>query len=201
MHEVAAIILAAGVSRRMGADNKLLLSVGGVAMIRRVVAQYRAAIDGPITVVTGHDASHVKAALGQADVTCVFNSKYEDGQQGSVAFGLGHAADAALLLIGLGDQPLLRAEDIRALIAAHRNADPGKVSVPVHADKRGNPIVVPHVLRSQLTANPERPGCMRFTRDNPDLVQRHLLPAAGFYTDIDTPQEYTALCQKVEFAL
>ena len=194
MHKVSAIILAAGQSRRMGQANKLLLSVGGVAMVRHVVDQYAAAIDGDITVVLGHEADKVQDALQDARVQCVFNPDYENGQQTSVACGLAFAPDAGLLLIGLGDQPLLGASDIRDLIAAHQ--DNTKISIPVCGDQRGNPIAVPHDMRARLTADPKRPGCMRFTRDHPEFVHRHRLSAAGFYTDIDTPGDYAALSQQ-----
>ena len=193
VHKVSAIILAAGQSRRMGAANKLLLEVGGAAMIRHVVTQYRNAIDGPITAVLGYEADKVQAALEGTGTRCVFNPDHTNGQQTSIACGLAHAPEAELLLIGLGDQPLLKAADIRDLISAHR--DQTKISLPVCDDQRGNPIAVPHALRAQLTANPERPGCMRFTREHPERVQRHTLPAAGFYADIDTPEDYASLTQ------
>lgn len=184
----------------MGAANKLLLPVDGRPMVRRVADQYRAALDGPITVVTGHEATDVQTALDGAGVCCVYNPEHEKGQQSSVAFGLAHAPDADVLLIGLGDQPLLQATDIRALVQAHQAADPSKISIPAMDAIRGNPIAVPHILRSRLTADRDRPGCMRFTRDNPALVQRLLLPAAGFYSDVDTPDDYAALRTKSEKA-
>ena len=198
MLNVAAIVLAAGHSRRMGAANKLLLQVGEHAMIRHVVGQYRAAIDGPITVVTGHDADSVQFQLRDLDVECVFNPDHEKGQQTSVAYGLSHARDADVLLIGLGDQPLLRSADICDLVRVHSSISPTKISIPVNGAARGNPIVVPHTLRPNLTADPSRPGCMRFTRENPEYVQRHTLAAIGFYADIDTPNDYAALSQKKE---
>lgn len=201
MHDVSLILLAAGQSSRMGTPNKLLLPIGAMPMIRHVALQYRAAFVGPITVVTGHDAEAVTAAIADIDVKCVFNPDHARGQQGSVAVGLKTAPDSALLLIGLGDQPLLKPEDIQTLIAAHKEADPSKVSIPERRGVRGNPIIVPQELRPQLTANRERPGCMRFTRENPNLVQRHSLMADGFYADIDTPQEYAALCSHKEMTV
>ena len=197
MPSVGALILAAGQSQRMGPPNKLLLPIGDHPMIRHVVQTYRAALDGRITVVTGYEAQQVEAALKGLDVRCVFNPDHAKGQQGSVAVGLRHAPEVDLLLIGLGDQPLLTASDIRALVDAHAQGNPDKVSIPFMGEVRGNPIAIPKVLRPQLTADPQRPGCMRFTRDNPDMVQRHPLPAPGFYTDVDTPKDYAALAHAV----
>jgi molybdenum cofactor cytidylyltransferase len=196
MGDVAAIILAAGLSRRMGTENKLLLPVDGVPMVQHVVAQYCEALSGPITVVTGHEASLVEAALSGFDVRCVINDDYASGQQSSVAFGLKHCPDADAVLIGLGDQPFLKSQDISDLLAAHSTGDRRKISVPVLGADRGNPIVIPRNIRPQLTANPDRPGCMRFTRENPDFVQRLPLKAEGFFRDIDTPAAYADLRQQ-----
>lgn len=193
MREVTAILLAAGLSRRMGDRNKLLLPVGGVPMIRHMVHVYAAATSGSVLVVTGHDASDVDVALAGSDATTVFNPDYATGQPTSVACGLRHAPDAKALLIGLGDQPLLTADDLRALLKAHASADPSRISIPMRGAQRGNPIVVPSTLRARLLADPRAPGCKRFTREHPEHVQLHVLCEPGFFTDIDTPEAYAAL--------
>ncbi|MEL6102617.1 MAG: nucleotidyltransferase family protein [Pseudomonadota bacterium] len=193
MNEVAAILLAAGLSRRMGQRNKLLLPVGGTPMVRSVAEAYLAVIDTPLTVVTGFEADKVRDALVGLPVTFAHNSDHTRGQPSSVATGLGCAPNATLLLIGLADQPRLAATDLAELIRTHRIGHPDKITVPMHGEQRGNPIVVPHSVRWRLTQNPDRPGCMRFTRDHPEHVQTAILNAPGFYADVDTPADYAAL--------
>lgn len=193
MRDVTAIILAAGLSRRMGDRNKLLLSVGGVPMIRHMVDVYSAATTRPVLVVTGHDADDVAAALAGSAARTVFNADYANGQPTSVACGLRAANDAGAVLIGLGDQPLLTADDIRALLAAHAAADPQRISIPAMDQRRGNPIVVPDALRSRLLEDPRSPGCKTFTRAHPEHVQFHALTSPGFFADMDTPEAYEAL--------
>ena len=198
MSDVCAIILAAGLSRRMGTRNKLLLPVNGVAMIRRVVDVYRAAINGPITVVTGHQALAIEAALSSTDAQTVFNPNYAQGQPTSVACGLHHIELGRNVLIGLGDQPLLAPDDLRSLLDAHAHADRTRISIPMQGTQRGNPIVVPATLRARLLADPRSPGCKKFTRENPDHVQFHALSAPGFYADVDTAEAYDALPRQLE---
>ncbi|ABD55008.1 nucleotidyltransferase family protein [Jannaschia sp. CCS1] len=193
MRDVTAILLAAGLSRRMGERNKLLLPVGGVPMIRHVVDVYNAATSGSVLVVTGHEASDVAAALDGSGATTVFNPDFAQGQPTSVACGLRNAPEARALFIGLGDQPLLTADDLHALLAAHAAADPSRISIPALGDQRGNPIVVPSPLRAPLLADPRSPGCKTFTRTHPEHVQFHVLPSSGFYADVDTPAAYDAL--------
>lgn len=198
MGEVCAILLAAGLSRRMGDRNKLLLPVAGVPMIRRMVDTYRAAINGPVIVVTGHEAETVEAALEGSGAGVAFNPDFAEGQSTSVACGLRHAATGCDILIGLGDQPLLTGDDLNALIAAHAAADPARISIPMMQTQRGNPILIPASLKDRLLADPRAPGCKKFTRENPDHVQFHALRAPGFYTDIDTPEAYSALTSTLE---
>ncbi|MEO9779681.1 MAG: nucleotidyltransferase family protein [Sedimentitalea sp.] len=193
MRDITAIILAAGLSRRMGDCNKLLLPVGGVPMIRHMVDVYSAATTRPVLVVTGHDADDVAKALTDSGARTVFNADYAQGQPTSVACGLRAVNDAGAVLIGLGDQPLLTAGDIRDLLAAHTSADPQRISIPALDQHRGNPIMVPDALRSRLLKDPRSPGCKTFTRAYPEHVQFHALSARGFYADIDTPEAYETL--------
>ncbi|MEI4235156.1 nucleotidyltransferase family protein [Roseovarius sp. D22-M7] len=193
MRDVTAIILAAGLSRRMGGRNKLLLPVGGVPMIRHMVDVYSAATARPVLVVTGHEADDVAAAMADSQAMTVFNRDHAKGQATSVACGLRAANDAGAVLIGLGDQPLLTTGDIRSLLGAHMSADRQRISIPAMNQRRGNPIVVPAALRARLLADPRSPGCKTFTRAHPEHVQFHALAARGFYADIDTPEAYETL--------
>ncbi len=193
---MAAILLAAGLSHRMGARNKLLLPVNGAPLVRGVARTYVDAIDGPVTVVTGYESEKVRNALVGLPVVFAHNQDFAKGQPGSVATGLEAAPDAEMLLIALADQPRLSAHDLMQLLQWHQSNDPEKITVPKLGAERGNPILVPRVLRRRLTENPNRPGCMRLTRDEPDLVQFAPLVADGFYADVDTPEEYAALTQK-----
>lgn len=193
MNDVAAILLAAGLSCRMGAQNKLLLPVAGKPMVRHLAEIYLSILTTPLTVVTGYQAGDVVAALSGLPVVFAHNDNFAEGQTGSVATGLEAAPDAALLLIALADQPHLTPDDLMQLVQWHRSNDPEKITVPKLGAHRGNPILVPGSLRPRLTEDPNCPGCMRFTRDNPDLVQFAPLTAHGFYADVDTPEEYATL--------
>ena len=193
MVEVAAIILAAGLSRRMGKQNKLLLRVGDVPMIRRVVLTYQCALNASVLVVTGHERADVETAIAGTGATTVFNSSFEMGKQTSVARGLASISDAPLILIGLGDQPLLSSVELQNLVNVHKKADPELISIPFNGEVRGNPILVPGKLRKRLLEDKITPGCMAFTRNHPEYVQFHKLDCPGFYVDIDTPDAYTIL--------
>lgn len=135
---VAALVLAAGLSSRMG-TNKLLADLHGISLIRRTVESLAA---DQIIVVTGHDAEKIKAELQGLPVQFIHNPDYAQGLSTSLKCGLaalGPDIDAALIC--LGDMPLVSKETIRRLIASFSPSDHRSICVPVHNGKRGNPVL------------------------------------------------------------
>ncbi|MEM6758471.1 MAG: nucleotidyltransferase family protein [Pseudomonadota bacterium] len=195
MAEVATILLAAGLSRRMGARNKLLLPIGDVPMIAHMVRTYLTATCGPLLLVTGHDADRVAAAVAGLGVRIVHNPDYASGQASSVACGLDALGLCDAVLIGLGDQPHLTGDNLSALMAAHQASGGRRVSIPTHNGQRGNPILVPRAIVPEMLADPHAPGCQRFTRTHANRIEMHDLPAPGFFRDIDTPADYAPFAE------
>ena len=198
MDSFGAIILAAGLSRRMENCNKLLLPIHGKPMIRHVMETYLSVVDERVWVVTGYEGERIEAALQGLDVQIVHNEDFEAGQPFSVRAGLLEARGAQHYLIGLGDQPDLSGDDLRALITAHLARDVQKISIPHQDATRGNPIVVPAAMRAQLLADQANPGCEKFTRAHPELAQHIPMTQAGFFNDIDTPAAFEAFAQMVQ---
>ena len=106
---IAAIVLAAGQSKRMGAANKVLLEIGGVPMIRKVIDSIESSGVSETLVVTGHERERVERSLSGCAVRFVFNNKYEDGMGTSLATGAKALSSESLagILVCLGDLPRL----------------------------------------------------------------------------------------------
>ena len=189
-----AILLAAGLSSRMGSANKLLMKVGGEPMIAHVTQTYLSAITGSVTVITGYQSDYIERALADLPVNFVHNSDFVAGQQSSVVKGLRSQSHVGATLMGLGDQPLLRVENLLWLLHVHQR-DPSKVTVPYRCGRRGNPIVLPSDLRPMMLANPKSAGCREFTRENPHLVTMAETASDGFFADVDTPEDYRNLTE------
>ena len=189
MSDTAAIVLAAGLSRRMGELNKLLLHVGEYILLAHVVSACAAATDHPVTVVTGHQAQAVIDALAPAAVNVVHNSQFEEGQMASVDAGLRGAPESETYLIALGDQPLLTADDLRELLDAHYAHSDGRITVPMVGAIRGNPIVVPAAQRALILADPVNLGCRKLTRTSPERVHQFRTANHSFIADVDTPED------------
>jgi len=139
---VAAIVLAAGRSTRMGGPNKLLADIGGRPMVRIVVDQVLASHARPVIVVTGHQRERVEAALSGLDVTFVHNANFAEGLSTSLKAGIAALpAEVDGAVVGLGDMPHVDAELIDRLIGAFDPERGALVVVPTIAGKRGNPVL------------------------------------------------------------
>lgn len=193
MYDTAAIVLAAGMSRRMGSVNKLLLEINGTSMIRATVSACAAVCDAPVAVVTGHQAHNIEQALFGLDVSFIHNPDFASGQQGSVVAGLRAAPEAGTTLVVLGDQPLLDRAALERLLEAHRASDQTRITIPVNGADRGNPLVIPLAFKRSLMADKVNPGCRKFTRDNPDKVNPVALQDPAYFTDLDTLEDLKSL--------
>jgi molybdenum cofactor cytidylyltransferase len=183
---VAAVVLAAGLSTRFGTQNKLLADLGGRCVLRRTLDAVLGVVTVPPLVVLGHEAEAVGARLAGLPVDLAVNPGYAGGQQGSVAFGLERAAEAESTLVVPGDMAGLTVPALSVLLTAARNAPEGRVTVPMHGDRRGNPVVLSAGARTAIRAGGPKLGCGQFTRRNPGLVHRFETDDAAFFADIDT---------------
>lgn len=124
MPEPVIIVLAAGLSRRFGTQNKLLIDWEGEPLIRRVVRTALASTSPPlpaerggaVIVVTGHEAAQIEAVLIDLPVMFARNKRYREGMSGSIAAGVRAAAKGARgFLIVPGDMPRLSVKTLMTL--------------------------------------------------------------------------------------
>ncbi len=191
---IAAVLLAAGESRRMGACNKLALQVDGIPLVRRTA---RVLLDSKVcevVAVLGHEAERVRGLLTGLPLRVVINEEYAEGQMNSVHCGLAALDDVYDgVMIALSDQPLIEAEDIDRIVAGFAQCERGSVLVPVHAGQRGNPIVLPWEHRERILAGERNLGCKRLIERNPELVTTLEFEHARVTVDLDTTADYARL--------
>jgi len=189
---VAAVLLAAGESRRMGATNKLSLPVGGKALLRRSAETLLGSDVSEIVVVLGHQAETAEALLSGLPLRTIRNPRYRDGQMTSVHTGLQTLAGTFDgLMICLADQPLLESTDIDHLIDAYRANPECSVLVPVNEGQRGNPVILDYAHRASILNG--NLGCRRLIDRSPDLITWLDVGSNHYTVDVDTPDDYAAL--------
>lgn len=198
MSEISAIVLAAGQSRRMGSANKLTMPVGGVPLLRRVLESLSAVELQEIVVVLGHQAQEVLALLRGLNVRTVLNERFSEGQMSSVWAGMtALSRPCAGVMVSLGDQPLLTADDLRALILAFDRMGDRSILVPTYRERRGNPIILADRHRQAILVGDRNLGCKRLIERNPDLVAPLEMDNDHFVVDIDTMESYRAAVERV----
>ena len=193
---VAVVVLAAGRSTRMGAENKLTAPVGGKALVRHTVEQALASEVGPVLVVTGHQEPAVRAALAGLPVRFVANPDYAAGLSSSLKAGIAALpAETGGVLILLGDMPRVPAALIRRLAAVFAEQPGTGAVVPVSLAGRGNPVLIGAKLFPAVMALTGDAGARRLI----DAAGADLIEVAvdepSVHEDIDTPEALAALRQ------
>lgn len=187
----AAIILAAGLSRRMGRP-KLLLELEGRPIIRHAVERVISAGISEVLVVAPPEHEALARALEELPVRFVVNPTPEAGQASSVRVGVrALAAGTPAVLVALGDQPGVPAEVIPALLEALKR--PGKcIAAPRYADGLGNPVLFgASVFPEMLALTGDRGARAVVLRDPSRLAQVDI--GSPMPRDIDTPEDYESL--------
>ena len=188
-HEgVAAIILAAGQSRRMGGPNKLLARFDGEPLVRRMAKRAIASKAGPVIVVTGHRAGDVTAALEGLDVATVHNPDFAEGLATSLKAGLQAVPEeAGGALVLLADMPEITTDIIDRLVGAFHASSGPAIVLPTIDGKRGNPVLWSRAFFPELMTVSGDTGARHILSQHEEAVERvEIGTAAG--VDVDTPE-------------
>lgn len=174
--KLAAVVLAAGQSKRFGKANKLLHEVDGVSLLRTAVSAVGSVDLADFVVVVGHEADSVIDHLRGESVRCVLNSEYENGMGGSLSLGVA-ALDCEELdgvIVCLADLPQIRASHVRSLVERFVALGAQRVVLPVFEGMRGHPVCFPkRMLAGLKTLSGDRGArdMIRADRMEPCLVE------------------------------
>ncbi len=191
---IAALLLAAGQSRRMGRDNKLLAGIDGVAMVRRAARNLLASRAASVTVVTGHQRAAVEEALAGLDLAFAHNPDYAEGLSASLRAGLAALpADIDGALVCLGDMPRVTAHAIDRLIAAYDPLEGRAICAPTWRGKRGNPVLWDRRFFEEMAEVAGDTGARHLIGRHDELVVEVEMRDEGVTVDVDTPDALARL--------
>ena len=194
MKRIAAVVAAAGESRRMG-ESKLRLVLGGESILQRVIREISKVAFAEIIVVLGSDREALQETLAGLPVRIALNTAFERGLGSSLRIGVDAvSADVEGVVVALADRPLVTAAMYKALIEAHV-----RTGAPIVAARFGGVIAPPIFF-----ARPLFPEIGRDVPGSRSLVERRRSEvtfvdfAPEALADVDTPEDYERLRCVVE---
>jgi len=199
IERMGAVLLCAGQSRRMGAQNKLLLLYKNKAIAQQALDGLAMSGVARIAIVLGHEAETVQAALdAPAQAHFVVNPDHVAGMAGSLVKGVAALTDNAgapleALFVAFGDMPLVGPEIYRPLAAALDPAAGILIAVPQQAGRLGQPVLFHQRLCPDLLRLEGDRGARALLERYPEAVRIVDLPGDETLRDVDTPALYDAL--------
>ncbi|MCF6322453.1 MAG: nucleotidyltransferase family protein [Rhizobiaceae bacterium] len=193
MSDIAAIILAAGQSKRMGAQNKLLAMWQDKPLLQHVCEAVSGSACSQMIIVTGHEQAKVNEAVKQFNVTIAHNDDYATGMASSIKAGIQRAAAGGCeaVIILLGDMPEITTSMINQLIWAGDKKGKDAIIVAACEGKRGNPVLWPRRYFDELQRLDGDQGARQIMgKFEGNIVEVELGKAARY--DLDTPEAFGA---------
>src|SRR5262245_15634070 len=189
---VAAIVLAAGMSRRMGRP-KQLLRLGGKSLLQRTLDTIRGSEVNEIVLVLGAAAEEVQTQLTFDGVHVVINSDFQKGMGTSLRTGLAAVSPSMQgALIVLADQPFVRSSTLDQMIAYRQKHAP-QILIPVYRGFRGNPVLLARSVFPELMNLSGDIGCRAIFGSHTESIHKVPVDDAGILMDVDSAEDWERL--------
>lgn len=198
-----AILVAAGLSSRMGGPNKLLMDIGrGLTLIQHSLQQLLASSIDEVVVVTGRDASTLHSEISKIQNSkskIAYNSNFEQGMTTSIQAGLREVNNADAVMICLSDMPKLTATNYNELIDAFEaKGGRNKILAPFNGDKKGNPVLFGSDYFYAIATHKQIDGCAEVVKKNQSQLIRFETENKAYFFDIDTQESLRAYKESVK---
>lgn len=194
---LAATILAAGLGQRLGGRPKATLQIGGISLLERLVAALRGAGIQAVSVVIGPYRDQLLPLIAHCGARAVEHRQSDASLVDSQRLALeAHGASFVGhdLLLVLADLPLLSAADVSPLLVVWQQRAPSvHAQMPVVNGVRGHPLLLSGHAVAQMSAAARHLGIRDWLRRHPEAVQPFHSQRRAYVTDVDTPDDLTAL--------
>ncbi len=191
---IAAVVLAAGESSRMGRP-KALLPIDGVRFIEKIVSSFQSTKVGKILVVLGHNAEEMRQKIADLPVLIVVNNEYKKGQLSSLVAAIRDiqsrqsSAELDGILVHLVDHPYVNPILVDVMIDRFYESKK-LIVVPRYHGRRGHPVIFSRSLFSELQDTPLDQGAKAVVHAHQKDTLEIDTEDEGVTIDIDTPEEY-----------
>ena len=178
----------------MGKQNKLLLPVGGEALLVKLVKSVCASDVGQVLVVIGHESEKIRRKLKEFPLSFVYNPNFSEGMTTSIKSAVKEISpDCDGFLICLADMPFINTPEINKLIHAYvqnRIKEKKLIVVPVFQRHRGNPVLFSSEFRNDILEHKKGSGCRGVIMNYPESVKEIEMDNDNMLLDVDTLEDY-----------
>jgi molybdenum cofactor cytidylyltransferase len=190
---IPAVVLAAGLSSRMGRPKAMLPIGGDDTFLTRIVRTFSDAGVDDVVVVVGHRADEVRATFDRSGLAArfVYNAAFSSGQLSSLLAGL-RAIDrpgVEAMLVTLVDVPLVETSTVRAVLDRYRHTH-APIVRPTNGSRHGHPVLFDRSMFSALSHADPAAGAKSIVREHASAAGDVAVDDNGAFMDVDTPEEY-----------
>lgn len=192
---IAAIILAAGESRRMGSPKARLPypepDGSETTFLEHLLNVFESSRADPVLVVLGHDADELAESFDFGHARVVVNRRYREGMLSSIQAGVQalEADPVSGALVCPVDHPDIDAAVVDTIITRFEETR-SPIVLPVHHGRRGHPVLFSSTVFPELLAAPTTVGARQVVWDHQEDLLEVEVTDAGVTVDVDTPSDY-----------
>ncbi len=184
---ITAILLAAGESKRMDGENKLLKKVNNVPLIKHSVKNILNSSVNELIIITGHQNEEIEKIIDKNEkIKFVYNNKYKNGMASSIKAGLQNLSkETHAFFISLGDMPEVNKEIYNNLIKHLKN---NKIIVPTFKNKQGNPVLFSISFKEKIMAIKGDIGAKIILKEHKEIVLNVETNSRSILKNYNTPE-------------
>ncbi len=191
--KIMGVILAAGNSRRMGKDNKLLKNIDGAPLIRNIALEITKSDLDSCSIVLGYQSDKVADVIKDLNINLILNPLWKEGQASSLKVALNSLTSSySDLLVMLGDLPGIKSGHINRIIEEHLSSENrrSKITIPSFKGEKGNPVIWGKSFFHDLSNLEGDVGGRVLFDQHPAAINLIEMDDPGVVTDTDTPEDF-----------
>jgi len=188
---ISAILLAAGQSKRMNGENKLIKEIQGIPLIKLSVKNILASSIDELIIVLGHQKEIVEKLIDKNEkIKFVFNKNFESGMASSIKTGLNNLSEKTeAFFICLGDMPMVNQDVYNQLIRSRNNKE---IIVPTYIGQQGNPILFSKSMKSIIISIESDIGAKKILEQNKDKILKVKIDDINITKDFNTKDNFNS---------
>jgi molybdenum cofactor cytidylyltransferase len=186
---ISAILLAAGQSKRMEGENKLIKKIHGVPLIKLSVKNILTSAVDKLIIILGYQREIIEKLIDKnKKIKLVFNKDFESGIASSIKIGLKHMSKkTTAFFICLGDMPLVNQDIYNLLIKSKNNKE---IIIPTYKGQQGNPILFLISMKEKIMAIQGDVGAKKILELNKDKIVSVQIDDQNITKDFNTKENF-----------